>query len=78
MFSLINKINFILNSRLDNELAVLPQQGGVTKNLNKISLPEGNLDFAQALRYASSAYAYTPSSTSLDLSQNQDFNLGKI
>ena len=78
MFSLINKRNFILSSRRDDELVVLPQQGGATKKLDKISLPFGNLDFAQSLRYVSSEYAYTPSSTSLDLGQNQDFNLGKI
>ena len=78
MFSLINKRNFILSSRRDDELVVLPQRGGVTKKLNKISLPEGNLDFAQSLRYVVSAYMYKPSPTSLDLGQNQDFNLEKI
>ena len=78
MFTLINKLNFILSSRRDNELVVLPQRGGATQKLDKISLPSGNLDFAQSLRYVSSRYAYTPSSTSLDLSQNQDFNLEKI
>ena len=79
MFSLINKRNFILSSRRDDELVVLPQQGGATKKLDKISLPCGNLAFAQSLRYVFSEYAmHTPSSTSLDLGQNQDFNLGKI
>ena len=78
MFSPINKANFILSSRRDNELVVLPQRGGATKKLDKISLPRGNLDFAQSLRYVSSEYAYTSSSTSLDIGQNQDFNLVKI
>lgn len=78
MFSLINKKNFISISRRDNELAVLPQRGGATKKSVEISLPFGNLDFAKALRYVSSKYMHTFSSTSLDLSQNQDFNLGKI
>ena len=78
MFSLINKVNFILSSRHDNELVVLPQRRGVTKKLDKISLPEGNLDFVQSLRYVDSAYMHKPSPTSLDLGQNQDFNLGKI
>ena len=78
IFSLINKQNFTLNSRRDNELAVLPQRGGVTKNLGKICLPAGNLDFAQSLRYVSSADIHLPSSTSLDIGQNQDFNLVKI
>ncbi len=78
IFSQINKRNFILNSRRDDELVVLPQRGGATKKLNKISLPVGNHDFAQSLRYVSSKYMYTFSSTSLDLGQNQDFNLVKI
>ena len=78
MFSLINKRNFILSSRRDNELVALPQRGGATQKLNKISLPGGNLDFAQSLRYIGSAYMDKPSPTSLDLGQNQDFNLGKI
>ena len=78
MFPLINKQNFILISRRDNERVALPQRGGATKKLDRICLPSGNLDFAQSLRYVSSEYAYTPSSTSLDLGQNQDFNLGKI
>ena len=78
IFSQINKRNFILNSRRDDELVVLPQRGGATKKLNKISLPEGNHDFAQSLRYVSSKYMHTFSSTSLDLGQNQDFNLVKI
>jgi hypothetical protein len=54
------------------------RRGEVTKKLDKISLPSGNLDFAQSLRYVSSEYAHTPSSTSLDIGQNQDFNLGEI
>ena len=78
MFTLINKRNFILSSRRDDELVVLPQRGGVTKKLDKICLPFGNLDFAQSLRYVSSKYVLTFSSTSLDIGQNQDFNLGKI
>jgi len=78
MFSLINKRNFVLNSRRDDELVALPQQGGATKKSDKISLPEGNLDFTQSPRYVSSGYIHTPSSTSLDIGQNQDFNLGKI
>lgn len=91
--SLINKRNFILSSRRDNKLVVLPQRGvvptegrgslippgiGTTKKLDKISLPGGNLDFVQYLRYVCLEYIYTFSSTSFDLSQNQDFNLGKI
>ena len=78
MFPLINKRNFILSSRHSDEAVLYARRGGVTKKLDKISLPEGNLDFAQSLRYVSSEYAYTPSSTSLDLGQNQDFNLGEI
>ncbi|MEK7463007.1 MAG: hypothetical protein AAB621_01410 [Patescibacteria group bacterium] len=84
MFSLINKRNFILSSGRDNEAVVLPRQGGATKKLDKISLPRrpacrqaGNLDFAQSLRYVSSEYIHTPSSTSLGLGQNQGFNLVK-
>ncbi len=65
-------------SRRDNELVVLPQQGGATKKSDKISLPGGNLDFAQYLRYAFSKYSYTFSAVSLDLGQNQDFNLVKM
>lgn len=78
MFSLINKRNFILSSRRDDELVVLPQRGGATKKLDKISLPCGNLDFAQSLRYFASLYMNKASAKSLDLGQNQDFNLGKI
>jgi len=78
MFSLINKINFILSSRRDNEAVVIPRRGGATKKLDKISLSEGNHDFAQYLRYVSSKYFHTFSSTSLGLSQNQGFNLVKI
>ncbi|MEK7478593.1 MAG: hypothetical protein AAB626_01555 [Patescibacteria group bacterium] len=73
MFSLINKRNFILSSRRDNEAVVLPRRGGATKKLNKISLS----NFAQFLRYVSSKYIHTPSSTSLGLGQNQGFNLVK-
>ena len=78
MFSLINKKNFILNSRRDDERVVSPPRGGVTKKLDKIFLPEGNLDYAHSLRYVSSEYIHTPSSTSLDSGHNQDFNLRKI
>ena len=78
MFSLINKINFILSSRRDNEAVVNPRRVGATQKLGKIYLPEGNPDFAQSLRYVSSEYIYTLSSTSLGLGQNQGFNLVKI
>ena len=78
MFSLINKINFILSSRRDNEAVVNPRRVGATQKLDKIYLPEGNPDFAQSLRYVSSEYIHTLSSTSLGLSQNQGFNLVKI
>ncbi|MHB9019566.1 MAG: hypothetical protein ACYC3G_01660 [Minisyncoccota bacterium] len=78
MFSLINKRNFILSSRRDNEAVVLLRRGGATTKLNKISLSEGKLDFAQSLRYVSSEYFHTSSSTSLGLSQNQGFNYVKI
>ena len=78
MFTLINKQNFILSSRRDNELVALPQRGGATQKSDKICLPSGNLDFDQSLRYVSSEYVHTPSSTGLDLGHNQDFNLGKI
>jgi len=74
MFSRINKRNFILSSRRDNEAVVLPRRGGATQKLDKISLPEGNPDFAQYLRYVSSKYIHTFSSTSLGLGQNQGFN----
>jgi hypothetical protein len=81
MFALINKINFILSSMRDSEAVFLTRRGGATQNLNKIYLPEGpacrqagNLDFAQSLRYVSSEYIHTSSSTSLGLSQNQGFN----
>mgnify|MGYP001589155560 CR=1 FL=1 len=77
MFYLINKENFILSSRRDNELVVLPRREGATQKLDKISLPGGNLDFAQSLRYVSSEWNNHSSSTSLDLGQNQDFNLVK-
>jgi len=75
---LINKRNFILSSRRDNEAVFYARRGGATQKLDKISLPEGNLDFAQSLRYFDSVYMNKPSSTSLDLGQNQDFNLGEI
>jgi hypothetical protein len=78
ILSLINKRNFTLSSRRDDEFVVLPQRGGATKKLGKISLPEGNLAFAQSLRYVSSGYAYTPSSICLDIGQKQDFNLVRI
>ena len=78
MFSRINKKNFILSSRRDNESVVLPHQGGATKNLNKIFLLIENLDFIQSLRYVSSMYIHIFSSTSLGLSQNQGFNSVKI
>ena len=78
MFSLINKQNFILSSRHSDEAVLYARRGGVTQKLDKICLPSGNLDFAQSLRYVSSEYACTPSSTSLDIGQNQDFNLEKI
>ena len=92
MFSRINKRNFILSSRRDNEAVVSPRRGGVptksrgsaiplgigtTQNLNKISLLQENPDFAQYLRYVSLKYIHTFSSTSLGLGQNQDFNLSK-
>ena len=78
MFTLINKLNFILSSRHSDEAVLNARRGGVTKKLDKICLPSGNLDFAQSLRYVSSKYMPTFSSTSLDIGQNQDFNLGKI
>ena len=78
MFSRINKKNFILSSRRDNESVVLPRRGGATKNLNKIFLLIENLDFIQSLRYVSSMYIHIFSSTSLGLSQNQGFNSVKI
>ncbi|MDE2001595.1 MAG: hypothetical protein KGI60_03485 [Patescibacteria group bacterium] len=77
MSSRIDKQNCVLISRRDNELVVPPQRGEATKKSEAIFLPEGNLDFAQSLRYASSKYLHTFSSTSLDLGQNQDFNLVK-
>ncbi len=78
MFLLIDKINFILSSRRDDEAVLLARRGGATQKLNKIFLPEGNFDFAQSPRYIDSAYINKPSSTSLDLGQNQNFNLVKI
>ncbi|MDE2001545.1 MAG: hypothetical protein KGI60_03180 [Patescibacteria group bacterium] len=74
----MNKKNFRLISRREDAAVVLPRQGEATQKSDKIFLPEGNLDFVQSLRYASSKYAYTFSSASLDLGQNQDFHLGKI
>ena len=67
MFSLINKRNFILSSRRDDELVVLPQRGGATKKLNKIALPFGRIDFGQFLRYFSLPYIHTAASKSLEL-----------
>ena len=78
MFLRINKKNFILSLRRDNESVVLPHRGGATKNLNKIFLLKENLDFIQSLRYVSSKYIHTFSSTSLGLGQNQGFNSVKI
>ncbi len=78
MFSLINKINFILSSRHDNEVVVYPRRVRATQKLDKIYLPEGKPDFTQSLRYVSSKYIHTFSSTSLGLGQNQGFNLVKI
>lgn len=67
ILSLINKSYFILNPRRDNELVVLPQRGGATKELNKIALPFGRIDFDQFLRYFSSQYVHTASSKSLEI-----------
>ena len=53
ILSLINKGYFILNPRRDDELVVLPQRGGATKELNKIALPFGRIDFDQFLRCSS-------------------------
>ncbi|MCL5017453.1 MAG: hypothetical protein M1155_02220 [Patescibacteria group bacterium] len=78
MFSLINKINFILSSRRDSEVVVYPHRAGATQKLNKIYLPEGKPDFNQSIRYVASKYMHTFSSTSLGLGQNQGFNLMKI
>jgi hypothetical protein len=78
ILSLINKRNFELNSRSEESIALIAPGRRATKKLAKISLPEGNLAFAQSLRYVSSGYAYTPSSTCLDFGQNQDFNLVRI
>ena len=47
MFPLINKQNFILSSRRDNERVALPQRGGATQKLDKICLLKENLDFGQ-------------------------------
>lgn len=78
MFSLINKNNFIRISRLFDEAVLYVRRGEITKKFNKIFLPFGNLDFVPSLRYGSSTYVNKFSSPSLDLGQNQDFNLGKI
>ena len=78
MFSLINKNNFIGISRLFNEAVFNTRRGEITQKFNKIFLPFGNLDFVPSLRYGSSTYMNKFSSPSLDLGQNQDFNLVKI
>ena len=78
MFSLINKRNFIRIPRLLSEAVLNARRGEVTTEFNKISLPSGNLDFAQSLRYFASLYTNKASAKGLDLSQNQDFNLEKI
>lgn len=64
---LINKSNFILNPRRDDEAVVNPRRGGVTPELNKIALPYGRIDFGQFLRYFSLPYSYTAASKSLEL-----------
>ncbi len=72
IFFLIDKGNFELNSRLADELVVLPQRGSITQNLSKISLPFGNFDFDQFLRCSSEMWV-TPQfpPRSLNLIQNQ-------
>ena len=79
IFSQINKSYFILNPRRDDELVVLPQRGGATKELNKIALPFGRIDFDQFLRCSSEMWV-TPQflPRALNLIQNQFFNLVRI
>ncbi len=77
IFSLIDKLNFELISRLKGEMyecTLSPR----TPKLAKICLPIGNLDFVQFLRYFSSQYVIQLRRKALNLKQNQDFNLEKI
>ena len=77
--SLIDKKNFVLDLRLADELVVIPQRGSITQKLIKISLPFGNFDFDQFLRYSSEMW-WSPQfpPRALNLMQNQNFNLKKI
>ncbi|MDE2001202.1 MAG: hypothetical protein KGI60_01380 [Patescibacteria group bacterium] len=75
----MNKKNFELDSRSE-ELGVLHAlERRATKKRAKILLPGGNRDFGQSLRYFSSPW-FQPLArqNALSLTQNRDFNLGKI
>lgn len=77
IFSLIDKPNFELNSRLEGErymYTVSPR----TTNLARICLPFGNLNFVQFLRYFSLPYGIRLRRKVWNLIQNQDFNRVKI
>lgn len=79
ILSQINKSYFILNPRRDDEAVLYARRGGATKELNKIALPEGIIDFDQFLRCLSSTW-YKPQfpPRALNLIQNQLFNLVRI
>ncbi len=79
MSLLIDKKNFIINTRREEETAVIPLFRRATQYLDKIFLPSGNPDFDQFLRYFSSMYLKIRfRRRAWNLMQNQDFNLVKI
>ena len=73
ILSLINKSYFILNPKRDNELVVLPQRGGATKELDKIALPFGRIDFDQFLRCSSETWV-TPQFPLIEPEGSQSLN----